>query len=125
MSSSTDPPFGSTFSAWTLSVMEHGHWKTWVDSNPWHSNGHTIMKEGGDTTKSTRKKNKHAGKNTTNKTWNAIVISMCVRFAGVGASPAKRHNIVRPKSIRLHCRMFNSKGPYLKRLTAGKYEGGF
>ena len=32
MSSSTDPPFGSTFRPWTLSVMEHGYWKTWLNS---------------------------------------------------------------------------------------------
>ena len=32
MFSSTDPPFGSTFSPWTLSVMEHGYWKTWLNS---------------------------------------------------------------------------------------------
>ena len=32
MSSSTDPPFGSTLSAWTLSEMKHGRWKTWLNS---------------------------------------------------------------------------------------------
>ena len=32
MSSSTDPPSDTTFSAWTLSVMEHGWWKTWLNS---------------------------------------------------------------------------------------------
>ena len=32
MISSTDPPFGSTFAPWTLSVMEHGYWKTWLNS---------------------------------------------------------------------------------------------
>ena len=32
MISSTDPPFGSTFAPWTFSVMEHGYWKTWLNS---------------------------------------------------------------------------------------------
>ena len=32
MSSTTEQPCEHNWKAWTISVMEHGHWKTWLNS---------------------------------------------------------------------------------------------
>ena len=103
MFSSTDPPFGSTFRPWTLSV-----WKTWLNSmSPERlAQQRAYDRERGkqyhqDHKEVQNKKNK----NTTKTTKNACARSMYVRLVVVGTPPAKRHNTVRPKNIRLHCKV--------------------
>ena len=107
MISSTDPPFGSTFAPWTLSVMEHGYWRTWLNSmSPERlAQQRAYDREGGKQYHQDHKEVQNRKNNTTKTTKNACARSMYVRLVGVGTPPAKRHNTVRPKNIRLHCKV--------------------
>ena len=99
MFSSTDPPFGSTFRPWTLSV-----WKTWLNSmSPERlAQQRAYDRERGKQYHQDHKEEQNKkGKNTTNKTKNACARSMYVRLAGVDAPRPKRHSTAKPSSTKM------------------------
>ncbi len=107
--STTDPPSGSTFSAWTLGRMEHVRWKTLLNSTtPERLAQHRAY----DKEKEKKYNQEHheeiskRSQERYQQTKRACAKNMCVTIAGAGSPWATESNIAEVQSISLHCKIF-------------------